>query len=229
MRLPLLLSVPHAGLTVPPEVGGLCRLDSDDIISDSDGGAAGIYFPLKAHVAAFLTTDIARAIVDLNRAEDDRRKDGVVKTHTSWNVPIYRKPLPEENIEQLLEKYHRPYHRRLDQLAGNVMIGIDCHTMAAVGPPVGPDPGRPRPPVCLSNADGTCPQAWLATLAEVIEAVLESTVSLNAPFKGGFITRRRPGGIDWLQIEFSRAPFLSDEEKGSRLLDALKQWIKNIL
>jgi len=37
-------------------------------------------------------------------------------------------------------------------LASGVMLGIDCHTMAAKGPPIGPDPGKERPLVCLSNA-----------------------------------------------------------------------------
>lgn len=228
MALPFLLSVPHAGRTVPPEVAALCMLKKDDILKDSDGGADVIYFPMKEIVDAFVTTHIARAIVDLNRAEDDRRKDGVVKTHTSWNVPIYRDPLSEELVEELLERYHRPYHQRLDELSPSVVVGIDCHTMAAVGPPAGPDPGVTRPAVCLSNDDGTCPPAWLASLAEVIETVMETTVSINLPFRGGYITRRRPGGIPWLQIEFSRDQFLSDIEKGSRLLEAFQKWNRTL-
>ena len=44
--------------------------------------AAAIYCPLEQYVGAFVTIDIARAIVDLNQAEDDFRKDGVIKTHT---------------------------------------------------------------------------------------------------------------------------------------------------
>ena len=80
MTLPFLVSVPHAGLSVPPEVEGLCILEEQDIIEDGDEGAAEIYYPLKDQVTAFVFTDIARAIVDMNRREDDRTKDGVVKT-----------------------------------------------------------------------------------------------------------------------------------------------------
>ncbi|MBL7144710.1 MAG: hypothetical protein ISS76_10795 [Phycisphaerae bacterium] len=40
-------------------------------------------------MAAYITTDIARAIVDMNRAEHDRGQDGIVKTHTCYNAREY--------------------------------------------------------------------------------------------------------------------------------------------
>ena len=159
MRLPLLVSVPHAGLEVPEEVADLCVLTLQQIVEDGDEGAAEIY-AIEDEVEAFVTTSVARAIVDLNRAEDDRGKDGVVKTHTCWDVPVYGSPLPDELIEHLLATCHRPYHARLTELAsGGAKLGVDCHTMVAFGPPVAPDPGAERPWVCLSNGDGTCPAA----------------------------------------------------------------------
>ena len=74
MKLPFLLSVPHAGLTVPTEVEEICILSEEDIIKDGDEGAAQIYLPLENHVSALVTTDIARAILDMNRSQEDRRK-----------------------------------------------------------------------------------------------------------------------------------------------------------
>ena len=97
MTLPFLVSIPHAGLSVPPELKGLCILKELDTIKDSDEGASEIYYPLRNEVTAFVTTDIARAIVDMNRKEDDWGKDGVIKTHTCWDVPIYSEPLPPES------------------------------------------------------------------------------------------------------------------------------------
>ena len=89
MKLPLLVSVPHAGIRVPEEAEPYCILTSEQIVEDGDVGAAEIY-TLEPEVEAYVTTQIARAIVDLNRAEDDRRADGVVKTHTCWNIQFYR-------------------------------------------------------------------------------------------------------------------------------------------
>jgi N-formylglutamate amidohydrolase len=227
-RLPFILSVPHAGLTVPPEVEDECLLNKKDIIEDGDEGASEIYLPLKERVAAMVTTDIARAIVDMNRAEDDRRKDGVVKTHTCRDVPIYRAPLSGDMIEHLLERYHRPYHRSLDCLSKDIIAGIDCHTMAVVGPPVGPDSGKRRPSVCLSNGEETCQRKWLASLAGIIEDVLGVHVAINRPFKGGHIIRRHAVKLPWLQLELSRAPFYTYREKSLRILESLERWYERL-
>ena len=222
MSLPLLLSVPHAGLTVPPEAEPYCVLTEREIAEDGDEGAAVIY-DLEAEVSAFQTTDIARAIVDLNRAEDDRRRDGVVKTHTCWNVPVYREPLPEDVIERLLDRYHRPYHRRLSDLAAarRARLAVDCHTMAAAGPPVGPDVGQERPWICLGYGEGTCPTPWIEALRDCFADLVGPHVTINEPFGGGYITRHHAAEMPWLQLEMSRAPFLPDAEKREMVLTAL--------
>lgn len=86
MKLPLLVSVPHAGLQVPPEVEDICILNDKDIVSDSDEGAAETYYGLAKYCHGFVASDIARALIDLNRAPDDIGGDGVIKSHTCWNV-----------------------------------------------------------------------------------------------------------------------------------------------
>jgi N-formylglutamate amidohydrolase len=229
MKLPILLSIPHAGWKVPEVVQDVCLLTKKDILEDGDAGAAELYNPLKKEVEAFVSTDIARAIVDMNRAEDDFWKDGVIKTHTCWDVPVYKSYPSEYTIAELIAKYHRPYHAKLSDSAKNVKIGIDCHTMAAVAPPVAPDRGKRRPPVCLSNADSTCPTDWIDTLAQYLNQSLGFQVSINEPFKGGYIIRSHADEIPWIQIEFSRAAFLSDEQKSRGLHDALKKWVAQVL
>lgn len=222
MTLPLLISVPHAGLKVPHEVESICTLTQEQIIQDGDEGAAEIY-SIEDEVAAFVTTDVARAFVDVNRAEDDRGADGVVKTHTIWKIPIYSQALSEELVETLLRNYYRPYHRDLSQLARKVRMGVDCHTMAEVGPPIGPGAGEKRPSICLSNAEGSCPDAWFKAFAECLERSFEIEVSLNSPFKGGYIVRSHSQEIPWAQLELSRAPFFSHDQKRSRVLRALRE------
>jgi formiminoglutamase len=226
-KLPLLLSVPHAGLRVPPEVEALCILSEREIIEDGDEHAAAIYWPLQQQVEAFLTSDIARAIVDLNRAEDDIRKNGVIKSHTCWDVPVYSKPPSAEVIETLLQRYHRPYHGRLRELAqSGLKLAVDCHTMAAVGPPVGPDSGEQRPAVCLGDVNGTSlPREWSASMLECFkEAFAGYQVTLNAPFSGGYITRNHSKEMPWIQLELSRTPYLPNDEKSARVLQALRCW-----
>ena len=228
MSLPVLISVPHAGLEIPPEVKDLCILDKQDIIKDGDEGAAEIYLPLKTHVSAMVTTDVARAIIDMNRSEEDRRKDGVIKTHTCWDVPIYRSQPSETVVQALIENYHRPYHEALSELRDHVKLGVDCHTMAANGPPVGPDPGIRRPRICLSNGDGTCPREWLKSLAGCFKEAFKKEIAINQPFKGGYIIRSHAKELPWIQLELSREDFLSTEGKSEAVLQALVEWCNRL-
>lgn len=223
--LPILVSVPHAGLQVPDEVAPLCRLTPREIAEDGDEHAAEIYDVATA-VARYVTTDVARAIVDLNRSEDDRRQDGVVKTHTCFNVRIYERSLSAGEIDTLLSKYYRPYHARLRELVGrDVVLGLDCHTMLAVGPPIGPGAGEERPHVCLSNGDGTCPPAWMAQLLGCFEREFGPHVSVNDPFRGGFIARSHARDMPWVQLELSRAPFANNRAKREAILSALRRFV----
>jgi N-formylglutamate deformylase len=224
-RLPLLISLPHAGLHIPPEVASSCIMSEEEIRQDGDEGAADIY-RLADEAAAFVTTDVARAIVDVNRAEDDRRRDGVVKTHTCWNAPVYREFPPESVIGELLKSHYHPYHQRLGRAASGVLLGIDCHTMAAEGPPVGPDPGKKRPLLSLCHADGTCPDNWLRSMAKCLEGAFRTAVAINDPFRGGFIIRSHAHELPWIQLEISRGPVMSTAEKRDRVLAALRDWCK---
>ena len=226
--LPILVSVPHAGLRVPPEVVGACLLSPAQIAEDGDEHAEAIY-DVAGEVRHFVTTDIARAVVDLNRAEDDRRPDGVVKSHTCFNVPVWREPLGEAVVETLLARHYRPYHARLGELAGQgVRLAVDCHTMLAIGPPIGPGPGQERPHVCLGNADGACPGEWMACLQRSFREQFGRRVTVNEPFRGGFITCSHAAEMPWVQLELSRAPFATDPEKRRRVLRALQAAVECI-
>ena len=228
MKLPLIISVPHAGLVVPQEAQDYCALTPEQILADSDEGAAEIY-DLKSDVRAYITTDIARAIVDMNRAEETRGRDGIVKTHTCYNARVYRQPIPEDVVEMLLVHYYRPYHQRLSESAADAKFGVDCHTMAAIGPPSATDSGRERPHICLSNAHGTCPQDWFEKLIHCFEESFDSEISVNYPFKGGYIIRSHSSELPWVQVELSRAPFLPITEKRKRVLQALALFCRMVL
>jgi hypothetical protein len=56
--------------------------------------------------------------------------------------------------------------------------------------------------------------------------VFERDVSINHPFKGGYIVRSHAKELPWIQLELSRVPFCSNEEKSAMVLEALKGWCK---
>jgi N-formylglutamate amidohydrolase len=225
MILPFLISIPHAGLKIPPEVSSLWILTEQQINEGSDAGALEIYSDLKKHVSAFVTTDIAQVIVDVNRAENDFSPDGVIKTHNCYNVPVFKKFPDEELCRILLNRYYRPYHRELTEAAkSGPILGIDCHTMAVHGPPVGPDPGMERPLVCLGNAEKACPEEWLKSLAACFAVSFQTEVSLNKPFPGGHIIRHHSRELPWVQLELSRTTKVSNQQKVDAVRQALVMW-----
>jgi N-formylglutamate amidohydrolase len=62
------------------------------------------------------------------------------------------------------------------------------------------------------------------SLAVCFRETFGDDVSMNAPFKGGYITRFHAKEIPWIQIELSREPFVDSREKGRRVLQAIKAW-----
>jgi N-formylglutamate amidohydrolase len=215
-RLPFVISVPHVGNRVPPEVDGLTELTRDAIIADGDEGAAEIFLPLRDLVSRLVTTEIARTFVDVNRPADDLH--GVTQPHTRRGEAVYRRSPDARVRATLLERYHGPYHRALVEGAAVAQLGLDCHTTAARGCL----DGSIWPLVCLGDAGGrSCPPSTVTRLAACLEQTFGAKVVINEPFSAGHITRSRPGGIPWIQITLSGEPWTTPHVKSRLLATAL--------
>ena len=229
---PLLISIPHSGGTVPPEVADMVRITGRDIFYDGDALTREIYDFGKS-VDAVIETPIARAIVDVNRAYDDRppeNPDGVVKTVTTDGTLVYREGMfPDDAlVEDLLQRYYFPYHETLGDLLSNrsIRLALDCHSMLERSPAASVRPGEPRPLICLSNRGDehgmpvrgrgpvTCPPEWIRALAESLRRAFagEGEVAMNDPFAGGYISQYHyeRSGIPWIQIEINRKLYLNE-------------------
>jgi N-formylglutamate deformylase len=227
VTLPIALSVPHAGLQVPSWLSERYLLSEAQTVADGDVGAFEIY-SLQSEVTLFARTPIARAVLDMNRAAVDvQRADGVVKTHSCWQEPVWSAPLVGEDVQRLLDEYHEPYHRELSSWAGRVKLGVDCHTMSGVGPPIGPDAGCRRPLVCLSDGKGaTCPASWVAAMHDCLSHYFGDDVAVNTPFAGGHITRTHGVEMPWVQLELSRTDEVSIADKRAGVQMALRDWCR---
>jgi N-formylglutamate deformylase len=250
-RLPILISVPHGGTTIPPEVADRIRLTAREVLGDSDTFTRKLY-DFRHNVVAFIEYPIARAVVDVNRAPEDqppKNPDGVIKTRTVQGLQVYKEGgYPEEGlISTLLQTYYYPYHERVAELldAHGVQLALDCHSMLPIAPPTKEQPGRPRPLICLSNrgdARGmpkegqgsiTCPPEWLQILADAFRHAFaheDGEIKLNEPFAGGYISQHhhQRTGIPWIQIELNRKLYLVDQYFEPHRLQVVEERIREL-
>lgn len=218
-KLPFLISIPHGGTRIPKELRDHVCITEQDLFDDSDSFTREIY-DVSGNVDSLVVFDIARAFVDVSRAQDmlpPEFTDGVVKSATCYNRPIYKAGLHPDDvmIQRLLDNYYKPYHASIKAALGktNVRIALDCHSMADIAPHISPDTGK-RPLINLGNAEGkACPSLITSLLRESFIEVFglkENDVVINQPFKGGYITRtygNKPK--PWIQIEMNRRLYLS--------------------
>jgi len=225
-RYPVLLSIPHGGDRIPPEVADQVVLSERDLLADGDAFTRDIY-GIRDEVAVVVDTSIARAFIDLNRVADDLppgNPDGVVKSHTCHGVPVYRNAIwnDEQFVNSLLNKYYFSYHRQLQEqliLNQDLVLMLDCHSMEAIGPKIGPDSGSERPAICLGNQSGkSCGETMTQHMARSLCRAFDmgaAQVTINRPFAGGYITRHYANKpVPCLQIELNRRLYLDRTGQG---------------
>lgn len=207
--LPVIISRPHGGLDVPPEIADNLAIDQIALYNDCDLWLDQLYdFSTEtngetgetpAPLAAF-NMPIARALIDVNRPlEWLGEPDGPVKSRTSYGETIYKEPLSDATTQTLLDKYWWPYHKDMEsalhQHAHSIKLLIDCHNMAQYGPTAYRDAGVERPLICIANMGDErgevkpergwtlCP-GWFARQATEIASELFADMTLLEPVAG---------------------------------------------
>lgn len=262
MKEPILISIPHGGWKVPDEIQDTWALTKKDAFHDGDPYTSQIY-DFSDRVNAQITMDYYRAAIDLNREPGDfapKNPDGIIKSHTCYDIEVYKNNiLPDkELIETLMAKYYYPYHKFLEDAAKrkDIILGVDCHSMAAVTPPIGrKTAGKPRALICLGNLGDingeVCPPFnRLSCETELIKFVkaefikifqhedveieIPAICSTNVPyeggyFKGGYITQKMGyEAFPFFQIEISRVLYLSPRYFNEDTLYVDKKRIKDL-
>jgi len=255
MKAPILVSIPHGGWKIAKELKDIWALTEKDAFHDGDPLTSRIY-DFSDRVTVQMVMEYYRAVIDLNRRPDDiapENPDGVVKSHTCYNVEVYKPGcLPDEDLKKiLLDQYYFPFHRALAKEIAreDVGMGVDCHSMAAVSPPIESDAGAPRPLICLGNlgdAEGnptepfnrvTCPPEMIRFVAdefakvfahEDVDLEVPAVASMNTPFEGGYITKSMDGVTPFFQIEMSRALYLNKSVFDDKILEVDERRIKDL-
>lgn len=221
---PLLVSLPHDGSEIPPELAsrmtaGACRAP------DTDWHVSRLYAFAKELGASLLVPRHSRYVVDLNRPPDDtslypgQNTTGLCPVVQFSGEPVYRDgALPDAaEIDARVARYWRPYHaalegelQRLRAMHGRVVLW-EGHSIRGECPFL--FEGR-LPDLNLGTADGrSCSPALQARLVDVLRAQSRYDWVVNGRFKGGYITRHYGDpaqGIDAVQLEMSQRIYMDE-------------------
>jgi N-formylglutamate deformylase len=220
---PLLVSIPHLGTEIPPEI----REQMTDVaceVADTDFHLDRLYaFAVKSG-ASILHARYSRYVIDLNRPPGGeslypgQTTTGLCPTETFRGQPLYRDGAgpDSQEVSRRLDTFWKPYHRQLQQeldrlksAFGTVLLW-EGHSIASMLPRLfegklpdlnlGTNTGRSCDASILDAAVGTLqdqPFTWVA----------------NGRFKGGYITRaygRPDDGVHAVQLEMCQSTYMNE-------------------
>lgn len=220
---PLLVSVPHAGTELLPDLSGrLTPLARE--LPDTDWWIDQVWAGAPQLGASMLVANYSRYVIDLNRPPDDEALyagpgSGLVPTATFDGEPLYlaENALGPEQVPLRLQRYWHPYHRalaaeleRLRQIHGFVLL-LDAHSIRSHVPRL--FQGR-LPDLNLGSFDGASASANLVQAAfRQLQGWPDCSSVLDGRFKGGFITRhygRPAAGVHALQLEMAQQVYMQE-------------------
>lgn len=232
--LPLLVEVPHAGLSLPDEVRQQLRAPADAALRDADIYVDRLYENAPKLGASLLVATHSRYVVDLNRAQDDldaatvsghptatgAQPRGVVWRSATDGRPILARPLTYPQLVSRLERYYVPYHAALKATLeqfrarfGYALV-LAGHSMPSTGRSMHKDPGAQRADVVPGSCGRTSADARLIDLVDAHFRAAGLSVRHDDPYKGGYTTSHygRPrDGWHAIQIELNRALYVDEQ------------------
>lgn len=215
-KYPILVIAPHASAFVPAPLKKMMQLNEFEIRRESDLYTDQLY---KVDNAYYLEGNISRLITDLNRSpehiemEYQLAKDGAVISINENGEPIYKEPPCMESILKRIEKYHHPFHKKIEAFKPRVKFILDGHSMLSKGPKTKADRGRKRPEICVGNHFYTaCSRVLTNKVAQFFrDKGLETTI--NQPYEGRYVTGYHCSrtGINGVTLEFNRKLFMNQK------------------
>lgn len=247
---PLLLSLPHVGTYVPPEIASRFTDEARDV-PDTDWHLEALYDFADALGASVLVATHSRYVVDMNRPPDNvslypgQDTTGLCPVDTFDKTPIYRDGLAPDDAEITARRdaiwapYHQQLRSELDRLRakhGQVALW-DGHSIRSV---------LPRffegtlPDLNLGTGRGSsCDAALADTLLAIANQAEGYRAVLNGRFTGGHITRHygQPDqGIQAVQLEMTQITYMEEQlpfayapDRAARVQPHLKRMLEAML
>ncbi|WP_109512124.1 N-formylglutamate deformylase [Pseudomonas ovata] len=222
-RIPLLISMPHAGLKLTPAVeAGL--VDEALSLPDTDWHLPRLYAFAQDLGASTLAAEYSRFVIDLNRPSDDQplyagATTGLFPSILFDGVPLFKDgqaPDAAERaryLEQVWMPYHQTLHQELQRLRDEFGYALlfDAHSIRGHVPHL--FDGQ-LPDFNLGTYDNASCDAQLAVQLEQVCAEAKNyTHVLNGRFKGGHITRHYgdpANNIHAVQLELAQSNYMEE-------------------
>lgn len=235
MSAPVLFASPHSGSLYPDSMKDALCVPLEAIRRTEDAFVEQLFADVPEQGAILLAARYARTVADLNR--DPRELDpdmfsdgaprpcgmptarvqaglGCLPRVAAQGEAIYARPLTRAEGEARLSGIHDSYHAQLGlelnsmrERYGSAVL-IDCHSMPSI------QPGRRNlADIVLGDRFGSSCDPRLTGRVERAFRAAGLSVARNAPYAGGFTTRRygRPKrSVHALQIEINRALYMDE-------------------
>ncbi|WP_174865109.1 N-formylglutamate deformylase [Pectobacterium polaris] len=223
--LPLLISMPHPGTLLTPEIANGLTARAKQL-EDTDWHIPALYQPIIDMGASVLCANYSRYVVDLNRSADDKPLYSTATTGLFSGIFFDGEPLfeaekaPDEKMKaDILQHLWQPYHQalaqelaRLHETFGYALLW-DAHSIKSVVPRL--FDGR-LPDLNFGTADGaSCAPALSAELLASSEQFPQYTRVLNGRFKGGYITRHYGNpqrDVHAVQLEIAQCNYMNEDD-----------------
>ncbi|MDR0279211.1 MAG: N-formylglutamate deformylase [Paucimonas sp.] len=223
--LPLLISMPHAGLKLTPAVrDGLVAPARS--LPDTDWHIPQLYDFVREMGASVVAAEYSRFVIDLNRPEDDQplyvgATTGLYPATLFDGSPLFEEGRVPSSAERAgyLEGIWRPYHdtlrnelARLKEKFGYALLW-DAHSIRSHVPHL--FDGK-LPDFNLGTFNGaSCDPELAERLKAVCAGAPDYTHVLNGRFKGGHITRHYGDparDIHAVQLELAQSTYMEEVE-----------------
>lgn len=236
-RLPMLVSMPHAGTDIPDEVADTLA-PCAAARADTDWHLPELYGFLEEMGIATISARWSRYLIDLNRPPENTNlypgldTTGLCPLDTFGRERLYREGMEPDaaEVQRRLDRYWRPYHEqlgaeleRLKAEHGRVVLW-EAHSIASVVPRF--FEGK-LPDLNFGTAEGkSCDPGLEEAILGVARAQERYTIALNGRFKGGHITRhygQPASGVHAIQLEKCQCLYMNEAPPFDYLPDVAGQ------
>ena len=248
-KVPILISMPHCGTSIPNEISDLLTKEARST-PDTDWHIPLLYNFLETLDVSIISSNISRYVVDLNRPPDGgalypgQNTTNLCPLNQFNGLHLYKnkKKLSLKEITNRKDCYWAPYHNqivkeisRLKSLFGFVIL-YDAHSIASEVPNL--FSGK-LPDLNFGTAKGESCDLRIEKAIENTLIKSPYSFAVNGRFVGGYITRHYgnpQNNIHSVQMEISQINYMSedktfsfDQNRAQKLRSTLQKIINILL